>query len=396
VKILFLCYEQPAPEIAGSHRVLCSLEYLAGKYRHDITLLAFRLRGKSYPNLGRYARIETVEVARRSYWKRMLSYRKALNILSGQAFINYDYSPQMDARVKALLNEGCDIVAVDHPAMLGYVLGKGVPVLLLEAFAAAEITRHEYRLEKNLVKKAGRLFYHWQAKGYARVYRRVDRLIAVSAHQRDMVLAHDAGLNITVIPHGVEASYLEAAGEEDAEPTLAVTGSMSGPRNVAAVLWFYREVYPLIKEKVPAVRLGMVGSSPAPAIRGLTADTSVIVTGYVPDLRPYLRRAWVVVAPLLEGFGVKVRVLQAMAAGRPVVATPPVTWGIDVSPGENIVIATGAEEFAGSVAGLLSDRPLRERIGTAARRLMAAEHSWEKLADRLNEVLESAARKSPG
>ncbi len=206
-----------------------------------------------------------------------------------------------------------------------------------------------------------------------------------------MVMAREPALDIEVIPYGVDSSYLNAAGPEAGQPTLIITGSMSGPRNVATVLEFYRRIYPLIKEKVPQVQLCIVGSNPADEIRALAADRSVTVTGYVADLRPYLTRAWVVVAPLLEGFGVKVRVLQAMAAAKPVVATPVVTSGIDASPGEDIIIAGGPVEFAGKVIELLNDRHLREKIGAAARRLMADNHSWEKLADRLNDVLARAA-----
>ncbi len=88
MKILFLCYEHPAPEIAGSHRVLYSLEYLSGKYRHDITLLAFKMRGRSYPDLGRYARVETVELERRPGFRLSRADLKSalsiLNVFSGR------------------------------------------------------------------------------------------------------------------------------------------------------------------------------------------------------------------------------------------------------------------------------------------------------------------------
>jgi glycosyltransferase involved in cell wall biosynthesis len=398
MKILFLCYEHPAPEIAGSHRVLYSLEHLAGKYRHEITLLAFKLRGKSYPDLGRYARVEIVELERRpgfrAWWAAVKGALYMLNVFSGRpAFLNYGYSREMDARVKSLLSGGgYNVIAADHPAMLRYALGRGVPVVLLEAFAVAEIARLECRLETNYLKKALRFVYYLQTRDYARLYRRVDLLIAVSQQQREMVKAHEPALDIEFIPYGVDGGYLEAAGPEAEQPTLAITGSMSGPRNVATVLKFYRETYPLIKEKVPQVQLYIVGSSPADDINALAADPSVTVTGYVADMRPYLARAWVVVAPLLEGFGVKVRVLQAMAAGRPVVATAAVTGGIDASPGENIIIAKRPAEFAAKVIELITDRQLRERIGAAAKQLMAANHSWEKLTDRLNDVLARAAR----
>lgn len=118
----------------------------------------------------------------------------------------------------------------------------------------------------------------------------------------------------------------------------------------------------------------------------------MVVTGYVGDLRPYLSRAWVVVAPLQEGFGVKVRVLQAMAIGKPVVSTSMVMAGIDVTPGKDIIIADTPPAFAESVIELLNNKQLRKEIGTNARRLMETNHSWEKLTDRLNEILERVVK----
>ena len=98
------------------------------------------------------------------------------------------------------------------------------------------------------------------------------------------------------------------------------------------------------------------------------------------------------VAPLLEGFGVKVRVLQAMATGKAVISTPVVTAGIDVSPEQDIIIADSPNEFAERVIELLNDKQLREEIGTKARWLMETNHSWEKLTGRLSDVLEKTAK----
>jgi glycosyltransferase involved in cell wall biosynthesis len=102
----------------------------------------------------------------------------------------------------------------------------------------------------------------------------------------------------------------------------------------------------------------------------------------------------VVVAPLQDNFGVKVRVLEAMAVGKPVISTSMVTPGINVSPGENIILADEPLEFAERVIELLNDKQLREEIGAKARLLVETNHSWEKLTDRLNDVLEKAAKAS--
>lgn len=401
MKILLLCYEHPSPSIAGSYRVLYSLKYLSRKYRHDITLVAFRLPGADYPDLSGYCRVESVGISGLPGMQSPKTILRTLGrLLSPRSifsrypsFLSYYYSPQMDRKVKALLdNNSFDILVVDHPYMLPYVSSKGVPTVLLETFALSEIAWMEYNLEKNWLRKVVRLLYYYQTKGYAKVYKFADVSIAVSVHQRDMVRSHCPDLNIVVIPHGIDAAYSRPAEPETAFPSLVITGSMSGPRNKRGVLCFYNEIYPLIKARVPQLKLYIVGRSPEKEILQLATDKSVVVTGYVEDLRPYLSQAWVVVAPLQEGLGVKVRILQAMAAGRPVVSTSMVMTGIDVSPGQDIIIADSPTEFAERVIELLNDKQLRDEIGTNARRLMETNHSWEKLTDSLNELLEKVAK----
>jgi glycosyltransferase involved in cell wall biosynthesis len=401
VKILLLCYEYPSPSVAGSHRVLYSLEFLARKYRHDITLATFKISGLDYPDLSVYCRVESVNMPGwpgmkspgtilRTLVKLLLSRR----ILSGYpSFLGYYYSSEMEEKVKALLdNSGADVIAVDHPYMLPYAVNKGVPTLLLEAFALSEIAWTEYKLEKNLLKKIIRRWYCRQTKGYAEVYRVADVSIAVSNNQRDMVKSHRPDLNIEVVPYGIDTDNLKQVESEAASPTLIITGSLSGSRNKSGVLYFYHKIYPLIKAEIPQLKLFIVGRDPDKEILQLAADKSVVVTGYVEDLGPYLSRAWVVVAPLQEGFGVKVRVLQAMAVGKPVVSTSEVLGGIDATPGKDITIADTPAAFAESVIELLHNKQLREEIGTNARRLMETHHSWEKLTDRLNDILEKVAK----
>jgi glycosyltransferase involved in cell wall biosynthesis len=401
MKILLLCYEFPSPQIAGSHRVLHCLKYLSGKYKHDITLVAFKLPGRNYPDLSRYCHIETVETRQRPGLKSpatilaaLKSTISAFNIFSKYAFfLNWSYSPEMDEKIKTLLADNrYDIIVVDHPAMLRYVPDKKSPVVLLEAFAIAGILRMEYTLEKNGLKKALRLLYYHRTINYAAIYQAVDTAIGVSSEQRNIVKSDCPDLNVEIILHGIDAEYFKSVESETDYPSLIITGSMGSVRNKAMVLYFYDEIYPLIKKSIPNLKLFIVGNNPGKEIIRLAADSSVIVTGYVEDLRPYLSRAWVVVAPLQEGFGVKVRVLQAMAVGKPVVATSMVRSGIDVTPGENIMIADEPQDFANKVIELLNNRELRLKIGGNARHLMQNEHDWEKLTYQLNEVLEKAVR----
>lgn len=302
----------------------------------------------------------------------------------------------MSRKIRELLdNNKYDVIVIDHPSMLLYISNIKVPLVLLEAFELAEIALMEYKNEKNRLIKIIRLLYYLYMRGYAKRYRAASAIIAVSNQQRDIVLSHCADLDITVIPIGIDSDYFKPVEPETPFPSIIITGSMHNPANAKMVLSFYNEIYPHIKEMVPRTQLYIVGSNPGREILELAADGSTVVTGYVADLSPYLSHAWVVVAPLQEGFGMKVRVQQAMTAGKPVVGTSMVLNGIDVSPGENIIIADEAREFADKVVELLNNREMRARVGAAARQLMITRYSWGDMADRINTVLERVAGKQP-
>ena len=400
MKILFICYELPTPVEAATHRTLYSLKYLSEKYGHDISLRAFRLPGKEYADLSDYCHIKTVDIAHRpglgspkvllhALWQAV----RPQNIFSSYSlFFSFSYSTEMDRRIKELMDHSeFDVMVIDHPPMLRYALNRKLPTLLLETFTSGGLLM-AYKLERNWIRKAIRLLFYYQTRNYPRAYRSVSACVAVSSSHRHKVRSYCPDSDIVVIPHGIDTDYFRQVEPETDFPNLVISGTMRGLTSENAILSFYNEVYPLIKARVPQVKLYIVGRGPSDRILKLTEDKSVIVTGFVKDLRPYLSNAWVVVAPLNDDIGVKIRVLQAMAVGKPVVSTSMVTAGIDVSHGENIILADKPLEFADRVVELLNDRPLRERIGANARKLMETNHSWGKLADKLNEVLEKVAK----
>jgi glycosyltransferase involved in cell wall biosynthesis len=155
---------------------------------------------------------------------------------------------------------------------------------------------------------------------------------------------------------------------------------------VDAVCWFAREVFPLIRAQEPAARFYIVGMNPSPVVRGLACDT-VVVTGRVEDVRPYLRHAAVAVAPLRLARGVQNKVLEAMAMSRPVVASEAAAMGLAVRPGEDLVVADSAPDFAGSVLGFLKDPPSGDAMGLRARLRVLETYCWESNLESLERLL---------
>ena len=145
---------------------------------------------------------------------------------------------------------------------------------------------------------------------------------------------------------------------------------------------------PLIKRVRPEVRLLVVGPAPPPEIVRRAAP-DVIVTGEVPDVRPYLERAKVVVVPLRIGGGTRLKIVEALAMAKPVVSTSLGAEGLDVSDGEDILIADNAPAFADRVAGVLADNALATRLGSAGRRLVERSYDWNASARKLEALYHS-------
>jgi sugar transferase (PEP-CTERM/EpsH1 system associated) len=194
------------------------------------------------------------------------------------------------------------------------------------------------------------------------------------------------GADIRALQNGVDLDYYDPAKKGDTyffakkyvspwsppHPLIVFTGQMDYAPNAEGVTWFARDVLPAI----PGATFAIVGRNPTDAVRRLASER-VIVTGAVPDVRAWLAAADVVAAPLLTARGVQNKVLEAMAAGRPVVATPAAFEGIEAEPGRHLLVADGAEAQAQAIVGLLADPGRAESLGRAARRRMEDAYRWE-------------------
>ena len=193
-------------------------------------------------------------------------------------------------------------------------------------------------------------------------------------------------LNVAVLqyPHSINLSNRPFQREEK---TLLFLAAMDRGPNVEAALYFWNDILPLIRKKVPDVKFRIVGSRPLPEVLALAEkDKNTIVTGFVEDIEPSYKTSTIFVAPLLTGGGIIVKILDALASGTPVVATSIGNEGINATPGEHLLIADTPEDFAGNVVRLLHDKPMRERIGEAGRNFVAVKYSKEALRKQLGEI----------
>jgi polysaccharide biosynthesis protein PslH len=159
-------------------------------------------------------------------------------------------------------------------------------------------------------------------------------------------------------------------------PLLVFTGQMDYRPNIDAVAWFVRDVLPLIRAGHPTASFAIVGRAPTAEVAALGALPGVMVTGEVPDVRPWLAAADVVTAPLLLARGVQNKLLEAMAMARPVVATPAAAEGIDAAAGQMLRVADGASAMAAAIGALLDDPARAAAMGAAARQRMIDRYGW--------------------
>ena len=194
-------------------------------------------------------------------------------------------------------------------------------------------------------------------------------------------------------PTGVDLARFRTGAPDPgaAEPLVVFVGSMDWEPNEDGMLWFHEEVWPQVRTAVPSARLRIVGRSPPPAIAQL-AGGAIEVTGTVPSVIEHLHAAAVVIVPLRIGGGTRLKIYEAMAARRPVVATRVGAEGLDYRAGEDILIADAPGEFANAVIGLLHDPVRRSSVGLAAER-RAAMYDWPNVVGAFAATLRDLRRR---
>jgi glycosyltransferase involved in cell wall biosynthesis len=237
----------------------------------------------------------------------------------------------------------------------------------------------------------------WQRlRRYERtVCRAADAVTVVSPADRAALQRLDPALDPIVVPNGVDlaewspdaippdpaAAALAAQG-----PLLVFDGSMDFRPNVGAVRWFCAACWPAIRAVHPSAGFAIVGRNPAPAVQALGALPGVRVTGSVADTRPWVAAATVYVVPMRVGGGVRLKVLQALALGRPMVSTTVGAEGVDLVPGRDLCIADTAPAFSAAVNRLLADPAARAALTPAARAAVAP-YAWERIVPGFEAVL---------
>ncbi|MBZ5620159.1 MAG: glycosyltransferase [Acidobacteriia bacterium] len=207
------------------------------------------------------------------------------------------------------------------------------------------------------------------------------QVLAPSEHDAELARAIAPGARVAVYPNAIPATPLPPPGNED---VIVFSGNMEYHPNRSAVRFFRREVWPLLRERWPGLIWRLVGKNPQAVRQFTSGDSRIEVQGQVDDAVRELARARLAVVPLLAGSGTRLKVLEAWAAGLPVVSTTMGAEGLPARDGEHILLADSASAFAAAVSRLLACTDLRTKLGMAGRLLLEKEFTWEAASRKLN------------
>jgi len=290
--------------------------------------------------------------------------------------------------IKIIRENKFDIVQIEQTAMAEYGnLVKNIPVVLNTRDIVNQMIKRQSINTKNFIKR--KILYHEYKKMLIyeiNVYKHFAGILTISEKDKGFFVSNGAPEEkVKVIPNGVDEDYYNFL-EKSSESAVIYTGNMNYYANYDAVQYFCQDIFPHIlkQKKVKFIIVGKEGK-----IKEFTKnEINVKTTDYVDDIRPYFQKASILVVPLRIGSGVRNKILEAMAMGRPVVSTSVGCEGLDVTDGENIIIADKPEDFAHKVISLLESPELQKKLIRAGRKLVEEKYSWENVCKKLENVYE--------
>jgi polysaccharide biosynthesis protein PslH len=395
VKILVLTSRFPWPPDRGDRLTACNVLRVLSARRHDVTLVSFTDGGEpadAIEQVSRHcARVETVPLPR---WRSWLQAWAGLP-LPVPSQVSFYRSGRMRDRVRRLAETGgFDVVFAQLIRMAPYAadLPQGGRVMWLADSLGLALDRSRHFAP------------WWKRPGIRWERRRVDRFTARMSRRfeenwaispADIADLQRIGCErLELVTHGVDERLFGVARRTGVPPRVVFLGNLSVPHNVDAALFAVREVWPAIRAAVPAARLLLAGADPVPAVRDAAAEVGVEVTGPLPDLLDLWATADVMLAPLRFSTGIQNKVLEAMAAGVPVVTTPPVAAALGTYDGEHLLTAHDAPGLAAAVAETLRDPAAAAKRAERAREHVRAHFNWDAIARGMERVA-GAARTTP-
>lgn len=323
------------------------------------------------------------------------------NIFSSKPFVaeKYYFKPFAERIKEILKKENIDLVHLDMLPLSMYLsLFENYPKILVDHNVESLRLKSWVEKEKSWVKK----LYLWIQykklfKFESKMCGKVDLCIAVSNEDKRELLKMNPQAKVEVVPNGVDVDYFKKdEGVFEEKNTIIWTGGTGEFYNRSSLVYFFQKILPIIKSSMPEIKFYIIGKIAGKSLEKEISKNkqNVFLAGYVEDIRPWMNKASVFVAPILAGGGTKLKVLNAMAMSKPVVTTTKGAEGIEGVNGEHFLVADEPKEFACKVLFLLKNPDVAKEIGENARRLVEDKYSWVKIWNNMNNLYEKMLQNS--
>jgi len=391
MKVLFLSSWFPYPPDNGSRiRIYNLMKGLAA--RHQVHLIALMQDDSKREDAERLRDICEVWSLHESRWFRPGTLKSFVGYLSSRPRSVVDtFDPAVARSVKeAIRSISPDVVIASTLGVVEYVPSDlRIPSLLEQHNCEYAVLRRASGLRSGLSKLRYDLGWRKFARWEARMCRKFDAVAMVSEGDVESLLEVAPDLrNVCIVPNGVDAEHYRCGDREPEPGTLIYNGALTYGANLDAVRYFASEVYPILRAKRPDAKLRVTGRTDGVDLRGIEDCPGIELTGYVSDIRDVLRTSAACIVPLRHGGGSRLKILEAMASGVPVISTSMGAEGIDCRAGEHLLVADEPEEFAEAIARVLADSDLAERLAADARKLIEERYTWKAIGAAFSDIVE--------
>jgi len=391
MRVLIVTANLPYPPVGGAQMRVYMLAKQLSR-RHEVTLIAFD-RDPDIPGRAEALRdfcAEVVPVPLANH--QLLTQKRKQQLISLARRRPYQYTaayaPEMQRTIDHYLaTRPFDIVQIEFSQMGYYHLRDYSRSVLDQHNVEYELLHRIYQTERLSLRKLYSFSEWWKFRRQEiAICERFTTVLTTSERDRATLEAQTRGPGYAVIPNGVDCDYFTNPAPLGHDNVILFTGTINYFPNTDGLKYFLEEIYPRVRQAVPDVQLCIAGKNPPPEIQRYAGSQGVTITGYLEDIRSVFATASLVIVPLRVGGGTRLKILEAMSMQRAVVATSIGAEGIDVTHGENILLADDPESFARSVVTLLHDRAQRQRLAAAGRRLVEQKYDWKLIGDRLEQV----------
>jgi len=390
MKILMLTPYLPYPLMSGGQtRSFNLIKNLSQK--HEITLFSLIKddREKRYvPSLAKYCRKVRVFSRSRSPW----TIRNVLLTVFGPypfLVIRNLAQEEKEAVKEELRREKYDLIHAETFYVMPHIPKTRIPILLVEQTIEYLVYKH-YLEEQSPVLLRPLLWIDVLKLKFWETFfwRQAKKVVVMSESDRTQMRNLAAGLAIDIVPNGIDSSYFsEKKRQAEVVPKVLYVGNFNWLQNTEAVKVLVENVWPRIKSQVPAAKLWIVGTHMNPDIQNLKSEQIDISEG-LADIRDAYKEAAVLVAPIKGPGGTRLKILEAMASGLPVVTTSVGAEGLGVRAGQEALINDNFADLAGSAVKVLWDKGLAANLGTLGKKFVEEHYTWDKSAKKLNDIYE--------